>query len=233
MIAYPVLADGGSLQLSVDQANISLTEGEGLATEYGYWNDVLNALRQEDSAHLPWGDVFAQFTSKVVGADGSFPTSYESSSQAPGGENQNVSVPSSLPLSSLEVPYLPEPHTIPIPSPTYTHYNHDLANQSNPERGPTLAATLPPSTSPEEPVSVPLLRTSPPRSNTSNSDRLISKRQKNTLAARKCRQKRLDRITELEQALQNMTRERDELRLELARKEVEARTLREMMEEKG
>jgi len=55
------------------------------------------------------------------------------------------------------------------------------------------------------------------------------KRQRNTLAARKYRQKRLDRIKELEDALENMTRERDDLKLRLARQEAETAVLKEMM----
>lgn len=55
------------------------------------------------------------------------------------------------------------------------------------------------------------------------------KRQRNTMAARKYRQKRLDRITDLERALNDMTRERDELKLKLARREAEVEALREML----
>jgi len=55
------------------------------------------------------------------------------------------------------------------------------------------------------------------------------KRQRNTLAARKYRQKRLDRISELEEALAAMTNERDDMRLQLARREAEVDALREML----
>ncbi|KAF4970975.1 hypothetical protein FSARC_2078 [Fusarium sarcochroum] len=58
------------------------------------------------------------------------------------------------------------------------------------------------------------------------------KRQRNTLAARKYRQKRLDRITELEDALASMTNERDDMRLQLARREAEVDALREMLGKK-
>ncbi|KAJ4184820.1 hypothetical protein NW755_008732 [Fusarium falciforme] len=58
------------------------------------------------------------------------------------------------------------------------------------------------------------------------------KRQRNTLAARKYRQKRLDRISELEAALAAMTSERDDMRLQLARREAEIDTLREMLSKK-
>lgn len=58
------------------------------------------------------------------------------------------------------------------------------------------------------------------------------KRQRNTMAARKYRQKRLDRIAELEQALADMTGERDDLRLKLARREAQVDALREMLVKK-
>lgn len=49
------------------------------------------------------------------------------------------------------------------------------------------------------------------------------------MAARKYRQKRLDRIADLERALGDMTNERDELKLQLARKEAEVEALREIL----
>ncbi|KAM5341838.1 hypothetical protein ACJ41O_014869 [Fusarium nematophilum] len=61
------------------------------------------------------------------------------------------------------------------------------------------------------------------------SSAIALKRQRNTLAARKYRQKRLDRISELETALESMTGERDDLRLQLARREAEVDALREML----
>jgi len=62
--------------------------------------------------------------------------------------------------------------------------------------------------------------------------REASKRNRNKLAARKCRQKRIDRIAELEQALRSMTEDRDGLRLQLARREAEVEALREMLGKK-
>ena len=59
------------------------------------------------------------------------------------------------------------------------------------------------------------------------------KRYRNTLAARKYRQKRLDRIKELEMSLKAVSKERDELRLRLARQEAETATLKEMLRMKG
>ncbi|PTB65767.1 hypothetical protein BBK36DRAFT_1169461 [Trichoderma citrinoviride] len=55
------------------------------------------------------------------------------------------------------------------------------------------------------------------------------KRQRNTMAARKYRQKRLDRIADLERALSDMAGERDELKLKLARREAEVEALREVL----
>ncbi|PSR80406.1 hypothetical protein BD289DRAFT_338302, partial [Coniella lustricola] len=62
---------------------------------------------------------------------------------------------------------------------------------------------------------------------------VVLKRQRNTIAARKYRQKRLDRIKELEDALEDMTQERDDLRLKLARQEAETAALKEMMQMKN
>ncbi|KAI1454161.1 hypothetical protein F4805DRAFT_461093 [Annulohypoxylon moriforme] len=56
------------------------------------------------------------------------------------------------------------------------------------------------------------------------------KRQRNNVAARKYRQKRIDRINELETELQGVKQERDDLRLRLARQEAEAAALRSMLQ---
>ncbi|OGM41231.1 hypothetical protein ABOM_010123 [Aspergillus bombycis] len=55
------------------------------------------------------------------------------------------------------------------------------------------------------------------------------KRQRNTMAARRYRQKGRDRITELECALRETEHERNELRLQLARREAEVAALKEML----
>jgi TolA-binding protein len=58
------------------------------------------------------------------------------------------------------------------------------------------------------------------------------KRQRNNVAARKYRQKRIDRISELESELDDMKQERDELRIRLARQEAETAALRSMLQMK-
>lgn len=58
---------------------------------------------------------------------------------------------------------------------------------------------------------------------------VLQKRQRNTIAARKYRQKKIDRIDELERALEQTVRERDELRLRLAAQKAETETYRSMM----
>lgn len=66
---------------------------------------------------------------------------------------------------------------------------------------------------------------STPSSTLDDNDR-VTKRHRNTEAARRYRQRKLDRVTELEEALAEMTKERDELKLKLARSEAEADVLR-------
>ncbi|CAK7272321.1 hypothetical protein SEPCBS57363_005073 [Sporothrix epigloea] len=62
-----------------------------------------------------------------------------------------------------------------------------------------------------------------------NDPDLLLKRQRNSLAARKYRQKKLDRISELEIEVGQLQGERDALRIQLARQEVETATLRNLL----
>jgi predicted RNase H-like nuclease (RuvC/YqgF family) len=57
----------------------------------------------------------------------------------------------------------------------------------------------------------------------------LEKRQRNNAAARKYRQKKIDRIKDLEDEVEEVKRERDELRIRLARQEAETGALREML----
>ncbi|KAI0479374.1 hypothetical protein GGR56DRAFT_634672 [Xylariaceae sp. FL0804] len=59
------------------------------------------------------------------------------------------------------------------------------------------------------------------------------KRQRNNEAARKYRQKRIDRISELEGELDGVKKERDDLRIRLARQEAETAALRTMLQMKS
>ncbi|KAI7551932.1 hypothetical protein KC331_g2227 [Hortaea werneckii] len=71
--------------------------------------------------------------------------------------------------------------------------------------------------------------TSPDSSATTSTTERNRKRQRNTEAARRYRQRKVDRTTELEEALSAVSKERDELRLKLARSEAEAEVLRRMV----
>jgi len=59
------------------------------------------------------------------------------------------------------------------------------------------------------------------------------KRQRNNVAARKYRQKRIDRINELELELDDVKQERDDLKIRLARQEAETAALRTMLQIKS
>lgn len=61
---------------------------------------------------------------------------------------------------------------------------------------------------------------------------IISRRQRNNLAAKRYRQKKIDRIQELEDEVARVKEERDELRIRLARQEAEVAALREMLKMK-
>lgn len=58
---------------------------------------------------------------------------------------------------------------------------------------------------------------------------LADKRRRNNLAAAKYRQKKVDRITELEKEVEDVSKERDELKLQLARRDAELDVLRRLL----
>jgi hypothetical protein len=58
---------------------------------------------------------------------------------------------------------------------------------------------------------------------------ILAKRERNNIAAKKYRQKKVDRIKELEDEVEEVRRERDELRIRLARQEAETAVLREVL----
>ncbi|KKK16920.1 hypothetical protein ARAM_002665 [Aspergillus rambellii] len=61
----------------------------------------------------------------------------------------------------------------------------------------------------------------------------VSKRQLNTLAARRYRQRRIDRMNQLEAELEAVKRERDELKMRVSKLEGETDALRSMVQEKS
>ncbi|MDI1484879.1 MAG: hypothetical protein OHK93_000013 [Ramalina farinacea] len=91
---------------------------------------------------------------------------------------------------------------------------------------PSSNEVLPPSTLPL-PASVPT--TSPPDDSSPPSDPQARKRHLNTLAARRCRQRRTDKTQNLAGELKETQVERDKLKLQVAQMEGEMRVLRQML----
>ena len=85
----------------------------------------------------------------------------------------------------------------------------------------SVSASSKPKTSPKDMYSN-------PGSNSASSSR-VEKRKANTLAARRYRQKRLDRVAELESALKETQLERDALKTQLAKLEGETQVLRNLV----
>jgi hypothetical protein len=71
-----------------------------------------------------------------------------------------------------------------------------------------------------------------PSSSSSSSSSKIVKRQLNTQAARRYRQKRVDQVSSLEAALKAVQDERDALKVRVARLEGETDTLKKLLEER-
>ncbi|KAL1968418.1 hypothetical protein VTN77DRAFT_1947 [Rasamsonia byssochlamydoides] len=67
----------------------------------------------------------------------------------------------------------------------------------------------------------------------SEEERILEKRRRNTLAARRFRKRKQDHIADLEARLAAVTKERDELRLQVAKWEGEVMALRKLLERRG
>lgn len=132
------------------------------------------------------------------------------------------------------------PHSLDLPQPTPSIYP---VGGGNPSTSSTAVSPLP--VAPME-LTPPPHRNSPDGSlsyghhssaaNKRHRDEptdVVLRRQRNTLAARKYRQKRIDRISDLEEEVDKLKGERDELRIKLARQEAETMALREMLRAKG
>ncbi|KAL2360936.1 hypothetical protein RJZ56_006191 [Blastomyces dermatitidis] len=103
----------------------------------------------------------------------------------------------------------PTPFTSTSPAPSFTNTQHSTPSSTQTPRSPSAVTKAGPT------------------------DRAADKRRRNTLAARRFRQKQHDRVAELERALESVCRERDELKMQAARWEGEVVALRGMLRKKS
>jgi len=106
---------------------------------------------------------------------------------------------------------------------------HNSANHTPALNPQPPSSTSPSSTHSHSSQSNPQKRSAPASDEDNDASQ---KRQRNTMAARRYRQRRLDRMAELEKKLADMTEERDDLRVKLARREAEVGALREVLSAK-
>ncbi|KFY04127.1 hypothetical protein V491_09469 [Pseudogymnoascus sp. VKM F-3775] len=160
---------------------------------------------------------------------------YQSITSTPHNQNGLDTPPEALSiLENISEPYS-MPDNFPERQVSYA-YQDDLSQHSlqTVANSPSL---LPQSISPDPPVRIPTTTpTTSPGSTmsttttaTAQPSSAIRKRKLNTLAARRYRQKRVDQVTELETALKNTQRERDDLSVRVARLEGELGALRQML----
>lgn len=67
----------------------------------------------------------------------------------------------------------------------------------------------------------------------SQDESVLEKRRRNTMAARRFRKRKQDHVSDLESQLAKVAKERDDLRLQVAKWEGEAMALRQLLERKG
>ncbi|KAL2861642.1 hypothetical protein BJX68DRAFT_222994, partial [Aspergillus pseudodeflectus] len=139
--------------------------------------------------------------------------------------------------SAVDSPDPPfNPSTNPTTTTTTTLAPPTLSLPIQPSAATSTSVSVPvsaspmPSTTLQNPTPSPTRDSSSPREKENPSR--ISKRQLNTMAARRYRQRRLDRMTQLEEELEAVKRERDELKMRVSKLEGETDALRSMLKEK-
>lgn len=124
--------------------------------------------------------------------------------------------------SSLDIELFSRPHALP-PLPIPEGHN---SPSPKPTPGPGLTSTESKSkASPDH------LKSNPGSSNESSAR--VEKRSANTLAARRYRQKRLDQVAELETALKEAQRERDEFKNQMLKLQGETELLKDLLRQKS
>lgn len=124
-------------------------------------------------------------------------------------------------FSSVGSPDPPFDHNQPKITTTAPSTRTTTSTSSHSGKMPSVTSSIP--------TPSPASRESSPKENPSR----ISKRQLNTMAARRYRQRRLDRMTQLEEELEAVKRERDELKMRVSKLEGETEALRSMAKEKS
>ncbi|KAI0136907.1 hypothetical protein BJ170DRAFT_603697 [Xylariales sp. AK1849] len=116
---------------------------------------------------------------------------------------------------------------ITVPSPTINSLLPSTSSSVSPHISPDISPELSPfQNEPREQIN--------PRKRSPSADpEMALKRQRNNVAARRYRQKKIDRISELELELKDVKEDRDDLRIRLARQEVETATLRSLLKMKA
>ncbi|OJD10691.1 hypothetical protein ACJ73_09720, partial [Blastomyces percursus] len=127
---------------------------------------------------------------------------------------------------------------IAIPPPSQSQVlTHQIQPKPSSPQPPTLITSTSPAPSSTNTQHSTPSSTQAPRSpavtKAASADRVADKRQRNTLAARRFRQKQQDRVAELERALESVCKERDELKMQAARWEGEVVALRGMLRKNG
>lgn len=92
-----------------------------------------------------------------------------------------------------------------------------VATRSTPSLGPGLSSSS---------VSTPGLTKRKQPTNDASDESTLDKRRRNNVAAAKYRQKKVDRIASLEQEVREVSKQRDELKIQLARRDAELEVLR-------
>ncbi|PWY80718.1 hypothetical protein BO70DRAFT_397010 [Aspergillus heteromorphus CBS 117.55] len=141
---------------------------------------------------------------------------------------------SDLPNSKIYIPQEPtllQPSLSQHPPPSPQRTSHQSPTQA-PKNNGTPSNFDPPRSKKRSLASFTKEDSSGSDSTTSNSEeeRILEKRQRNKMASRRLRQRQIDHVSDLESRLEDMTKERDDLRLQAAKWEAEVMVMRKLLD---
>ena len=216
----------------------------GLLTDFSSWDQGLHAANAFDldpipqhGSSFPTPELEFDYTSCLDISPPLFNNLFPSLSSGPASGFVTPSITNTPATTTIQSPPSPAPPSSPddlldpilFPGLKLSH-TKSSSHSSKPGRRPAAASSS--SSSSQHSVLDGRIskRSASPAAAADADPEVVSRRARNNIAAKRYRQKKIDRIDELEDQVKEVTQERDDLRIRLARQEAEIAALREMLE---
>jgi hypothetical protein len=233
-----------SLQFSTNPSNVLNHNNDldfGLLTDFSSWDQGLHAANAFDldpipqhGSSFPTPELEFDYTPCLNISPPLFNNFFPSLSSGPASGFVTPSITNTPATTAIQSPPSPAPPSSPddlldpilFPGLKLPH-TKSSGHSSKPGRRPAAASS---SSSQHSVLDGRISKRSASPAVADADPEVVSRRARNNIAAKRYRQKKIDRIDELEDQVKEVTQERDDLRIRLARQEAEIAALREMLE---